>query len=69
MRWTVTASGLGYRASSAAFCLALIILFSHAVIALAHMAWVFLARESSTAWSSLTDTPERSDAGERVGRY
>jgi hypothetical protein len=55
MRWTVTASGLGYRANSAAYFLALVILFSHAAIALAHTVWVFSARQSSTAWSSLTD--------------
>ncbi|KAL1860254.1 hypothetical protein Daus18300_009308 [Diaporthe australafricana] len=59
MRWSTTVSGIGYRADSAAYYLALVVLFLHLVIALSHIFWVFWRPwrpcETSTAWSSLTD--------------
>ncbi len=55
MYWSVAVTGLGYRADSVAYYLALIVLLAHAVFAIGHIIWVFWTRDTSTAWSSLTD--------------
>jgi len=54
-QWSISATGLGYRANSLSYYIALALLFTHAVIALAHTIWIFYNRKTSTAWSSLAD--------------
>ncbi|KAF4627139.1 hypothetical protein G7Y89_g11023 [Cudoniella acicularis] len=55
MQWSTTVTGLGYRANSLAYYLALAVLFTHTIIALIHTIWVFRTGETSTAWRSLTE--------------
>ena len=57
MYWSVAVTGLGYRANSLAYYLALAVLFVHVVLAFGHIIWVCRTckRETSTAWSSLTE--------------
>lgn len=55
MHWSTTVTGLGYRANSLAYYLALTVLFTHTGIALIHTIWAFTTRENSTAWGSLTE--------------
>ncbi|KAK3934019.1 hypothetical protein QBC46DRAFT_429396, partial [Diplogelasinospora grovesii] len=56
MYWSVAVTGLGYRAGdSAANYLSMAVLFIYIILALGHTIWVLYTRETSTAWSSLTD--------------
>jgi hypothetical protein len=62
VRWSVAVTGLGYRADSVTYYLALAVLFLHVALAMCHIVWVFTTclskvceRETSTAWGSLTE--------------
>ncbi|KAK5360230.1 hypothetical protein LTS13_010320 [Exophiala xenobiotica] len=61
IHWSMTVTGLGFRAEGTAYKLALVVLLFYLVLALAHSVWVFTRlekkqhRELSTAWSSLTE--------------
>jgi hypothetical protein len=53
--WSITVTGKAYNAGSAAYYFALTLLFLHAALAIAHTVWALYTRESSDAWSSLTE--------------
>ena len=61
MYWSVMATGLGFRAASFSYYLAISVFFIHASLAIGHSVWVFRGAlkkdggNDSTAWSSLTD--------------
>lgn len=55
IHWSVAVTGLGFKANSLAYYLAMALLFIYAVLVFGHIIWVFKTNELSTAWSSLTD--------------
>lgn len=52
--WSVQVSGLAYHAESNADTLALVVLFVHAVLALAHIVYVLCNRVFCSTWESFT---------------
>lgn len=52
LRWSVVVAGYAYRADSAAYYLALTVLFLHASLALGHMVYVLWTRVCCDAWDS-----------------
>lgn len=52
--WSVQVSGLAYHAGSNAYTLALVVLFLHAALALAHIAYVLRTRVFCSTWESFT---------------
>lgn len=50
LNWSVTVSGYAYRADSAAYYLALTVLFVHALFALAHMVYLLRSCITRNAW-------------------
>lgn len=52
--WSVQVSGLAYHAESNAYTLALVVLFLHAALALAHIAYVLRTRVFCSTWESFT---------------
>lgn len=52
LSWSVTIAGYAYGADSLAYYLALAVLFSHAALALAHVAYRIYTRRSAECWDS-----------------
>jgi hypothetical protein len=55
LRWSVSVAGYAYEADDSIYYLALLVLFSHTLIALCHMAWTFWTGSSSDAWDTFEE--------------
>lgn len=55
LHWGLTVSGYSYLADSAAYYLALVVLFSYIAVAVAHIAYRLYTRRSSEAWHSFEE--------------